>query len=1250
MGYSFNGSRVSREAHARFWQRPGVKFPRPTHHGIADLMVTGNASSTLETRLGVGDGNFLAATVYSLPAANAYALVAGEINGDGALDVVVSTTASSAIFSYLGDGSGGLSPASGTVAAASPYRMAIGKYAGDALPILAYSLSGASGVQGVEMRQMSAAGVPGTAVTYVQAGRGPEDVVVSDLNRDGYADVVAAQGVANPNNVVIFLGNGNGTFVAPTYLSSGNRPTGLAAADLNKDGNVDLVVGNFGDSTLSRFIGDGGGNFSAVATYATGANPFRLSVSDINGDGNLDVAVANSGASTISLLLGLGNGQLQPAVTVTVGAGPWDVALADLDGDGRLDFIVSVNGASAIAVLLGNNTTSPGAPTLFTSPYPPQLLSVGDVDGDGRVDAVVTGAKDGSLLVLRGKGDGSFASPLSQPAGILNPTTTLLKDINGDGRLDALVGSGASGPATRTIPILLNAGCSPNLLRLAGNSNRTFVYTGSTVDLAASAELQASNSDSPATGFAGATASGAAWDPNLQALRLGSNGGCNALTTNCASLNPSWTPQYGSLIGYWPLEGSGVATAGASVSATVGNPLTLGGGVDAAYVPGQVQQGMNTILNGNDYLSLASSPNLTLPLTVMGWVKWAGGAAYQRIFDLGTDQANTVYLTPLHGGSYFTLGTRSSNTLVAYSTTVPVFPVGSWQHFAVTLTSTSANIYLNGTTVLATAASINNTMVSGSVNYFGKSRFSDPYFNGSFDDLAVFGAVLDANQVAQIYGRQAPMYSGSTVSKVLGPVVGGAAWADVAWATSLPTSKSLPSAGRSESSTAYPTLSSDALMQQAGFVWHFDETSLGTAPGGYDALDDSGQGVHGKKFYGVTTGAAGQLGSAFAFDGGNSTVGSAYKFNNPSTFTLSLWFTTTTQSGGSLFGFGDAQSGNSGARDRHIYVDSSNRLQFGVYNGTARMVASSVSVNDGRWHHVLATCGPIGITLYLDGVAQASLLGVAPQNYIGYWHVGGNTVAAGWPGYPSSPFLQGRIDEAAMWNRVLSAAEIQQVWRRGANRLKFQIRACTSMTCADVPAWRGPDGSSATYFSELNNATSPLGNGNVLATPADLPLAGFPSLALPANPYLQYRAILESDDRSNLCTYNGVAAACSPELLGVRVGPSTYAASGTVSSPPVGTYSTLTSVTPTYGVGGCPGGVRFALSNNGGTSWWFFNGYVWSSSDGTVAQSNAPEQLTTAILGQFLSMRGGGPVSWRAFLASNTTQPCSLAGVTVNGR
>jgi hypothetical protein len=1214
--------------------------------GIADLMWTGYSGSKLETRLGVGDGNFLSASVYSLPAPNAYALAVGDINGDGALDVVVDSAGSSGVFPYLGDGSGGLSLNSSTVATGTPFRMDFGKYAGDALPILAYGVTGPV-VSGVEMRQVTAAGVLRPA-SFFQALSNPQDVVLNDVNRDGRLDVIVLQGTASPNNLLVCLGNGNGTFAAPRYSSSGNTPLGLAAADLNKDGNVDLVTSNLADNTLSVFVGDGSGNFAAPTTYASGASPGRLSVGDINADGNLDVAVTNSGGS-MSILLGVGNGQLQAAATVTVGANTGNVALADLDTNGTLDFVLGLNAPSALAVLLGNNTLSPGAPTLFLLPTPPAFVSLGDVDGDGRIDAVVTGYADGSLVVLRGRGNGSFDPPLSQSAGMLSPSVALLKDINGDGRLDALIGSYNFNVDTRTLPVLFNAGCSPNVLRLTGNSNRTFVYSGNTVDLSASAELRANNSDSPATGFAGATSSGAAWDPNLQALRLATNGGCNALATNCASLDPSWTPQYGSLVGYWPLDGSGTVASGASLAGTVGNPLVFTGDASASFASGQLGQGIGMPANSNAYLTLPTTPALTLPMTLMGWIKWNGGGAYQRIFDLGPDNGNFIAFSPAQQSNIFIIYVYKAGSGY-YGAANSSLVTGAWQHFAAVLTTSSVTAYLNGALVTSVSTPITNALLAGP-NYIGRSKTGgEPKFDGIYDDLALFASALPADQIGQIYSRQASMYSGSTVSKVLGPVPGAAAWANLAWTTSLPASKGLPSVGRSEGSSAYPSLSSDALMQQAGFVWHLDETSLGTAPGASDVRDDSGQGVHGKGFNGVTAGVAGQLGGAFAFDGGNATTASVYSFNNPNTFTLSAWFNTTSQAGGKVMGFGNMQSGDSTGYDRHIYIDSNQSLRFGIYGDTFYTVMSSASVNDGRWHHAGATCGPTGIALYLDGMLQGSVPGVGPRSYTGYWRIGGDKMNASWTALPSSNYLQGRIDEAALWNRVLSGSEIQQVWRRGSNRLKFQIRACTSMTCADAPAWRGPDGSSTTYFSELNNATSPLGNGNVLATPADLPLASFPSLALPANPYLQYRAILESDDRSNLCTYNGVAAACSPELLGVRVGPSTYAASGTVSSPPVGTYSTLTSVTPTYGVGGCPGGVRFALSNNGGTSWWFFNGYVWANSDGTVGQSNAPEQLTTAVLGQFLSMRGGGPVSWRAFLASNTSQPCSLAGVTVNGR
>lgn len=104
------------------------------------------------------------------------------------------------------------------------------------------------------------------------------------------------------------------------------------------------------------------------------------------------------------------------------------------------------------------------------------------------------------------------------------------------------------------------------------------------------------------------------------------------------------------------------------------------------------------------------------------------------------------------------------------------------------------------------------------------------------------------------------------------------------------------------------------------------------------------------------------------------------------------------------------------------------------------------------------------------------------------------------------------MDEAALWSRALSDAEVLTLYRRGANRVKFQVRNCTSSTCADIPAWQGPDGTAATWFTELNNNQLPLtGLGNVLTGSPSMLWSDFPSI-IKINRYMQYKFTLETDN------------------------------------------------------------------------------------------------------------------------------------------
>ena len=90
----------------------------------------------------------------------------------------------------------------------------------------------------------------------------------------------------------------------------------------------------------------------------------------------------------------------------------------------------------------------------------------------------------------------------------------------------------------------------------------------------------------------------------------------------------------------------------------------------------------------------------------------------------------------------------------------------------------------------------------------------------------------------------------------------------------------------------------------------------------------------------------------------------------PDTFSTQVWFSTSTTNGGRMFGFGDLQTGNSGHRDRHIYMTNDGKLVFGVraQDNSNRTVGSGRSYNDNQWHMVTATMGEQGMALYVDGV------------------------------------------------------------------------------------------------------------------------------------------------------------------------------------------------------------------------------------------------------------------------------------------
>jgi Ca2+-binding RTX toxin-like protein len=196
----------------------------------------------------------------------------------------------------------------------------------------------------------------------------------------------------------------------------GNKPTSLALGDFNGDGVPDLVLGYFYNNSIAILPGTSAGSFATtpLPRVAVGRGPDAIAVGDLNGDGDLDLVVANKFDGTISILMGEGNGQFLPQRVYKVGNDPTSVAIADVNGDGIPDIVVTNAGDNTVSVLVGNPSgtgngrgTFQPAKTFATGPGPVSV-QVADLNGDGFSDLVTANATGDSISVLLGNGDGTF--------------------------------------------------------------------------------------------------------------------------------------------------------------------------------------------------------------------------------------------------------------------------------------------------------------------------------------------------------------------------------------------------------------------------------------------------------------------------------------------------------------------------------------------------------------------------------------------------------------------------------------------------------------------------------------------------------------------------------------------------------------------------------------------------------------------------------------------------------------------------
>ena len=316
------------------------------------------------------------------------ALTVGDFNGDGKLDVAVGyyTSKGNSIKTYLGNGDGTFQKAITTPSLIDPYTMVVGDFNGDGkLDIAAGSIA-----------------YPYDDVAYIFYGNGdgtftqaskpfaygvPE--AVGDFNGDGKLDVVV--NFVEGGDETIYLNNGDGTFTSPTYVEEEGLP---AVGDFNHDGRLDLAFP--GREALDVYLGNGDGTFLPAVYYASTGYGDAAVAADINGDGNLDIITDG-----IGILLGNGDGTFVAAAGFSSNESAATLNVADFNGDGKLD--VAIGTAGGVSIHLGDGTGNLGSAIQYASLSPGYGLgyAMGDFNSDGKLDLILSSTNDkGTITTL----------------------------------------------------------------------------------------------------------------------------------------------------------------------------------------------------------------------------------------------------------------------------------------------------------------------------------------------------------------------------------------------------------------------------------------------------------------------------------------------------------------------------------------------------------------------------------------------------------------------------------------------------------------------------------------------------------------------------------------------------------------------------------------------------------------------------------------------------------------------------------
>ncbi len=274
-------------------------------------------------------------------------------------------------------------------------------------------------------------------------GFAPRVIRIVDLNADGKADLVANSD--SDSKMRVFVGNGDGTFAStPIDINLDGSRLDLQFGDVTGDGRPEMFAPASGGKGIAVWHNAGVGaqiSFDNKKIYdgSIDAYPNGLALADLNGDGKLDVVGATHGSETFNVLLNNGDGTFGASTDYHTDLGIQinEVVLRDANGDRKLDAI-GKGYAGSYNVMLGNGNGTFQSPH-YVGALGGEGLAVADFNGDGKADLASGNELYGSIAINEGNGDGTFKDDIKEYLFGHRVSDIAAADFNGDGKIDFAV-------------------------------------------------------------------------------------------------------------------------------------------------------------------------------------------------------------------------------------------------------------------------------------------------------------------------------------------------------------------------------------------------------------------------------------------------------------------------------------------------------------------------------------------------------------------------------------------------------------------------------------------------------------------------------------------------------------------------------------------------------------------------------------------------------------------------------------------